>query len=233
MKPQPERITFKEFLKILRLGLRPSLAKKEFERFLRSMKKYDIFNEFEMQGKSLEARARVLPILDTPEYVKVEKLAGTDGSKTDADGSQVAGGNFWAWWDKRYGGHPSRASDYDALKSFWAHWGTSLEWVEAQSQQRARQDYESRVEEGFDMGSAGYLKAEYDKWRQTETLRQRANSARIKAAKAAAAKAEAERVRSEKKSARRNKPHFTGLADAEKELDRKAFANFQQGNFAD
>ena len=218
---------------MLRPGLRPSLAKKEFERLLRSMKRYDIFDEFEMQGKNPEARARVLSILDTPEYVKVEKLAGTDGSKTNADGSQVAGDNFWAWWDERYGGHPSRASDYAALKSFWTHWGTSLEWVEAQAQQRARQDYEYRVEKGFDLGSVRYLKAKYDEWRQIETLRQRANSARIKAAKAAAAKAEAERIRSEKKLARRNKPHFTGLADAEKKLDRQAFANFQQGNFAD
>jgi hypothetical protein len=226
MKNETGRVTFKEFLKMLRPDLRPSLAKKEFERLLRSMKRREIFDEYEMRGKSLEARSRIMSILDSPEHVNVESATDADDSKTESYDPQATGSRFWDWWDSCYGGHPSATKDYAALKSFWAYWGTSLKSVEALAQQRARKDYEHRVENGLDLGSARYLKAEYDKWRHAQTSLARRWAAKAKARKEAADKAEVERIRIEKKAARKKTPHVTKFANAEKESDRQAFEDY-------
>lgn len=64
----------------------------------------------------------------------------------------------------------------------------------------------------------------YHEWRKRETSRRRAEAARKKAAKAAEAKTEIERIKSQSKG--QKKPHFTGLADIEKELDKKSVQDY-------
>jgi hypothetical protein len=218
------KITFQEFLKILRPDLRPSLAKKELLRFLHHLKRLEIFDDYERHGKSIEARRRIMAILDTPEYVSVENPVNAD----DPDDHIAHGGNFWDLWDSRYGSHPSRESDHAALKSFWAHWGTSLDDVEAQVRHRALAEFEEYSEEGVHPAMNQWLKGEYDKWRLAETSLARGFAAKAKAAQAPAKKAEGKRIKIEQKEARKKNPHVTKYVNFENELERQSFEKWKE-----
>jgi hypothetical protein len=168
MKPQPDKITFKEFLNELRPDLSPSLASKEFHKFFSyHLAELERWTNPKTNGLTVE-RIRDLPITEIISEAEIEA--------------------------------------------------------------RVCQAEEFYRKNSCGIGMVEDLKSKYTEWRRAETSRRRAEAARKKAAKVAAAKAatkaETERIKSEKKLARKKRPHFTKLADAEKELERKSFNDY-------